>query len=153
MRINWSLWINHSDVSRRSMRNLLDISTSLRNGEKQFVWRCLSGRTDQDFNAIPVMTTFWWHSKLHYQVTLLTLKMSCLPTTPSCFLVNNARRCDGDSGVMDEYGDVVSIVEQAQQVVDRWKTTTCCLAMSGNRNLVTKYHDQGIAWAYWWRTR
>ncbi|MEZ8543054.1 efflux RND transporter permease subunit [Vibrio splendidus] len=97
------------------------ISTSLRNGEKTVRLKVSEQAYElQDFNAIPVMTT-----TDGTQITLGDIANVEDMFADDTFMLSryNQQNAMAIQIVMDEYGDVVSIVEQAQQVVDRWENS------------------------------
>ena len=97
------------------------LSTSLRNGDKTVRLKVSEQAYElQDFNAIPVVTNS----------DGTQIKLGDIATVKDMFADDtfvlsryNQQNAMAIQIVMDEYGDVVSIVEQAQQVVDRWEAS------------------------------
>ncbi|MGR5252974.1 efflux RND transporter permease subunit [Vibrio astriarenae] len=97
------------------------ISTSLRNGDKTVRLKVSEQAYEiEDFKAIPVVTTANGSNITLGDVATITDTFEEDTFSLSRYNQQNAM---GIQIVMDEYSDVVSIVEQAQQVVENWKAS------------------------------
>ena len=97
------------------------LSTSLRNGDKTVRLKVSEQAYElQDFTAIPVII-----SGSGTQITLGDIAVVNDGFDDDTFVLSryNQQSAIAIEIVMDEYGDVVSIVEQAQSVVDRWESS------------------------------
>ncbi|MGR5413097.1 efflux RND transporter permease subunit [Vibrio astriarenae] len=101
------------------------ISTSLRNGDKTVRLKVSEQAYEiEDFKAIPVVTTANGSNITLGDVATITDTFEEDMFSLSRYNQQNAM---GIQIVMDEYSDVVSIVEQAQQVVENWKASNLLL--------------------------
>lgn len=97
------------------------ISTSLRNGDKTVRLKVSEQAYEiEDFKAIPVLT-----SANGSQITLGDIATITDTFEEDAFSLSryNQQNAMGIQIVMDEYSDVISIVEQAEQVVENWKAS------------------------------
>ncbi|QFT36735.1 MULTISPECIES: efflux RND transporter permease subunit [unclassified Vibrio] len=97
------------------------ISTSLRNDEKTVRLKVSEQAYEiEDFKAIPVLT----HSD-GSQITLGDIALVTDTFEEDTFSLSryNQSNAMGIQIVMDEYSDVVQIVEQAKQVVEQWRSS------------------------------
>lgn len=97
------------------------ISTSLRNGDKTVRLKVSEQAYEiEDFKAIPLLTT-----ANGSQITLGDVATITDTFEEDTFNLSryNQQNSMGIQIVMDEYSDVVSVVEQAEKVVENWKTS------------------------------
>lgn len=97
------------------------MSTSLRNGDKTVRLKVSEQAYElQDFNAIPVVT-----SSTGTQITLGDIATVKDTFEDDTFVLSryNQENSIAIQIVMDEYGDVINIVEQAENVIERWKNS------------------------------
>ncbi|GEA60603.1 efflux RND transporter permease subunit [Vibrio comitans] len=110
-----------TDVSEAiNAESSTSIATSLRNGEKTVRLKVAEQAYEvEDFRAIPVLT-----NANGSQITLGDIATVSDTFEEDTFSLSryNEHNAMGIQIVMDEYGDVVSIVEQAKQVVEQWKS-------------------------------
>ncbi|MDR9826803.1 efflux RND transporter permease subunit [Vibrio sp. FNV 38] len=109
-----------TDVSNAiNAESSTSIATSLRNGEKTVRLKVAEQAYEvEDFKSIPVLT----YSN-GSQITLGDIAIVTDTFEEDTFSLSryNEQNAMGIQIVMDEYSDVVSIVEQAKQVVEQWK--------------------------------
>ncbi|MGL6312766.1 efflux RND transporter permease subunit [Vibrio sp. WXL103] len=112
-----------SDVSQAiNAESSTSIGTSLRNGEKSVRLKVSEQAYEvEDFKTIPVMTT-----ANGSQITLGDVAMVSDGFEEDSLSLSryNQQNAVGIQIVMDEYSDVVAIVEQAEQVVENWKMSS-----------------------------
>ncbi|WP_394242897.1 efflux RND transporter permease subunit [Vibrio astriarenae] len=97
------------------------IATSLRNGEKTVRLKVAEQAYEvEDFRAIPVLTY-----ANGSEITLGDIAVVTDTFEEDAFSLSryNEQNAMGIQIVMDEYSDVVSIVEQAKQVIEQWKSS------------------------------
>lgn len=111
-----------TDVSNAiNAESSTSIATSLRNGDKTVRLKVSEQAYDiEDFRAIPILTT-----ANGSQVVLGDIAEVSDVFEEDTFSLSryNQHNSMGIQIVMDEYSDVISIVEQAEQVVETWKTS------------------------------
>lgn len=111
-----------SDVSDAiNAESSTSFSSSLRNADKTVRLKVLNQAYElQDFNAIPILT----YSN-GTQITLGDIAIVKDTFADDTFVLSryNHMNAIAIEIVMDEYGDVVRIVEQAKQVVNNWKSS------------------------------
>lgn len=97
------------------------LSTSLRNGEKSVRLKVSEQAYEiPEFEAIPVVTASDGSVITLGDVATITDTFEEDSLSLSCY---NRQNAIGIQIVMDEYSDVVSIVEQAKQVVESWQAS------------------------------
>lgn len=129
-----------SDVSNAiNAESTMSITTSLRNGNKTVRLKVSEQAYElQDFNAITVIS-----NASGSQITLGDIATVQDTFADDTFILShyNQENAIAIEIVMDEYGDVVSIVEQTKQVVDSWKNGN---ALPDNVKIETWYDQSNL---------